>query len=169
MQSFRYATPQIAIHWLAAALIFFLLITGTLVLADLPNTAEKLDNLRIHMILGSLAGVFIVARIFMRKRKPAPPPVKGEKMARIGHMALNLAILLLVFSGVVLALQSDTFSAVFGSGALPEDFMAFTPRKIHGFASRVAMGLIALHVLAALYHQFIVKDKLLSRMGLGKR
>jgi cytochrome b561 len=167
MQTFRYAKPQIAIHWLTAALIAFLLVTGTLVLADLPNTAEKIGNLRIHMILGGLAGLLVIARIVLRKRLPAPPPVQGEKLARLGHMALNLVILLLVFSGGMLSLQSGTFDAVFGAGILPEDFKQFTPRKIHGLASRLAMGLIALHVLAALYHQLIVKDGLLSRMGLG--
>jgi cytochrome b561 len=168
MQTFRYAKPQIAIHWLSALLIAFLLVTGTLVLADLPNTVEKISNLRIHMILGGLAGLLVVTRIVLRKRLPVPPPVQGEKLARLGHMALNLVILLLVFSGMMLALQSGTFDAVFGSGALPEDFKQFTPRKIHGLASRAAMALIALHVLAALYHQIIVKDGLLSRMGLGK-
>jgi cytochrome b561 len=167
MTAFRYAKPQIAIHWLAAALIAFLLVTGTLVLADLPNTAAKIGNLRIHIILGGLAGLFVIARIVMRKRLPAPPPVQGEKLARLGHMALNLVILLLVFSGMMLMLQSGALDAVFGAGALPEDFKQFTPRKIHGLASRLAMGLIALHVLAALYHQFFVKDRLLSRMGLG--
>jgi cytochrome b561 len=167
MQNFRYATPQVAVHWLAAALIAFLLVTGTLVLADLPNTAEKIGNLRIHMILGGLAGMLVIARIGMRKRLPAPPPVKGEMLARLGHLALNLAILLLVFSGMLLVLQSGALDAVFGAGTLPEDFKQFTPRKIHGLASRLAMGLIALHILAALYHQFIVRDGLLSRMGLG--
>lgn len=167
MTAFRYAKPQIAIHWLAAALVAFLLVTGTLVLADLPNTAQKIGNLRIHIILGGLAGLFVIARIVMRKRLPAPPPVHGEKLARLGHMALNLVILLLVFSGMMLVLQSGALDAVFGAGTLPEDFKQFTPRKIHGLASRLAMGLIALHVLAALYHQFFVKDRLLSRMGLG--
>lgn len=167
MQTFRYAKPQIAIHWLAAILIAFLLVTGTLVLADLPNTVQKIGNLRIHMILGGLAGLLVITRIILRKRLPAPPPLRGEKLAKLGHMALNLVILLLVFSGVMLGIQSGTFDAVFGSGVLPEDFKQFTPRKIHGLASRLAMGLIALHILAALYHQLIVKDGLLSRMAFG--
>lgn len=167
MQTFRYAKSQIAIHWLAAALIAFLLVTGTVVLADLPNTTEKIGNLRIHMILGGLAGLFVIARIFLRKRLPAPPATAGDALAKAGHMALNLVVLLLVVSGMMLSLQSGAFDAVFGSGMLPEDFKQFTPRKIHGLASRAAMGLIALHVLAALYHQFVVKDGLLSRMGVG--
>jgi len=168
MPTFRYAKSQIAIHWLSALLIAFLLVTGTLVLADLPNNVQKIGNLRIHMILGGIAGLLVITRIVLRKRLPAPPPVQGEKLARLGHMALNLIILLLVFSGMMLALQSGTFDAVFGSGVLPEDFKQFTPRKIHGLASRAAMALIAIHILAALYHQLIVKDGLLSRMGLGK-
>jgi cytochrome b561 len=169
MQAFRYAKPQIAIHWLAAALIAFLLVTGTFVLADLPNTAQKIGNLRIHMILGGLAGLLVIGRIILRKRSPVPPPVAGQKLAKLGHMALNLVVLLMVISGVILALRSGTFDAVFGNGVLPESFRNFGPRRIHGIASRVAMGLIALHVLAALYHQFIVKDGLLARMGLGAR
>lgn len=167
MSSIRYAKSQIAIHWLAAALIIFLLVTGSLVLADLPNTAEKIGNLRIHMILGVLAGILVIARVILRKRLPALPAVHGEMFARLGHMALNLIILLLVFSGAMLMLQSGALDALLGSAALPADFKEFTPRRIHGLASRVAMALIALHVLAALYHQFIVKDGLLARMGIG--
>lgn len=169
MSSFRYTSSQVAIHWVAAALIAFLLVTGTAVLANLPNTAEKIGNLRIHMILGALAGLLVIARIFLRKRLPPPPPVRGEMAARLGHLAINLVVLLLVFSGAMLMLQSGALAAVFGSGVLPADFKEFTPRRIHGLASRAAMALIALHVLAALYHQFIVKDRLLARMGIGSK
>lgn len=168
MQAFRYKKSQIAIHWIAAALIIFLLITGTLVLAELPNTPLKIDNLRIHMTLGALSGLLVITRILARWRLPAPPPVKGEWAGRAGHLALNLVVLLLAFSGVMLSLQSGAFNAVFGAGTLPLDFNEYTPRQIHGLASRLAMGLIALHVLAAIYHQFIVKDGLLTRMSLGR-
>ena len=47
MQDFRYRAPQIAIHWLVAAVVLFLLATGMLVLAELPNNAQKVGNLRI--------------------------------------------------------------------------------------------------------------------------
>lgn len=169
MKTFRYAKPQVAVHWLAAALIVFLLATGSLVLADLPNTVEKIGNLRIHMILGALAGLLVITRIVMGRRLPASPALPGAALARAGHIALNLLILLMAASGMVLALQSGAFDAIFGSGVLPEDFKSFTPRTIHGFASRVAMGLIALHVLAALYHQFIARDGLLWRMSFSSK
>lgn len=167
MQSFRYAKPQVAVHWLAATLIIFLLATGTLVLAGQPNTAEKVGSLLIHMMLGGLAGMLVIARIVMRKRLPSPPALADDKLARAGHMALNLVILLMAASGMMLVLQSGLLDVVFGSGVLPEDFKVFTPRKIHGLVSRLAMGLIALHVLAALYHQFVKRDGLLWRMSFG--
>lgn len=169
MQTFRHAKPRIAIHWLAAVLIVFMLATGALVLAELPNTAEKIGNLRIHMILGGLAGLLVVGRLVLARIHPAPALAAGEKLAHAGHVLLNLVILFMAMSGMLLALQSGALDAVFFGGVLPEDFKSFTPRQVHGILSRVAMGLIALHVLAALYHQFIVKDRLLSRMGLGAR
>ena len=169
MQTFRYAKPRIAIHWLAALLIVFMLATGSLVLAELPNTAEKIGNLSIHMILGGLAGLLVLIRIVLGRSYPAPAAAAGEKLGRVGHVLLNLVILLMAMSGMLLAFQSGALDAVFFGGVLPEDFKSFTPRTIHGFASKVAMGLIALHVLAALYNQFVVRDGLLSRMGLGAR
>lgn len=168
MTSFRYPTAQVAVHWLAALAIVFLLVTGSLVLADLPNTVEKIGNLRIHMIVGVLAGALVVGRVMMRRRSPAAPAVCGERLARIGHLALNLVVLLLALSGVLLAVQSGVFEAMLGGGVLPEDFNAFTLRKVHGLLSRVAMGLIAVHVLAALYHQFVIKDGLIARMSFGR-
>ena len=169
MSSFRYAASQVAVHWLAALATIFLLATGSLVLADLPNTIDKIGNLRIHMILGFVAGLLVLVRIVLKKRSPKPAPVAGEKLAQIGHMALNIVVLLLVVSGVMLSLKSGTFDAVFGSGVLPENYFDYLPRKVHGLLSRVAMGLIALHVLAALYHQLFLKDGLLNRMMFGKR
>lgn len=168
MSAFRYAPSQIAVHWLAAALIAFLLVTGTFVLAELPNTGAKIGNFRIHMILGALAALLVVARLVLRRTKPRPPPVVAEKWARLGHMGLNLLVLLMAVSGVVLAVQGGVLDAVLGSAPLPDSLEGWTSRKVHGLLSRLLMALVAVHVLAALYHQWIVKDGLLLRMRPGK-
>ncbi|MDA0190106.1 MAG: cytochrome b/b6 domain-containing protein [Proteobacteria bacterium] len=165
MSSLRYALSRIAVHWLVAALAVFLLLTGTLVLAELPNTAQKLGNLRIHMLLGGIVALLVAVRLILARRHPAPA---AALPARAGHVALNLLLLLLAFSGVMLAVQSGAFAAVFGGGVLPEDFRQFMPRKVHGLAARAMMGLVALHVLAALWHQVVLRDGLLARMGLGR-
>jgi cytochrome b561 len=168
MSAFRYARSQIAVHWLAALAIIFLLLTGTFVLSELPNEASKVGNLRIHLIVGLLAAALVVSRIMMRRRLPAPPPVAFERLAHAGHVALNVTVLLLAASGAGLMVQSGALDAVFGSGTLPPDFTVFALRKVHGLLSRLAMGLVGLHVVAALYHQIVLRDRLLGRVGLGR-
>jgi cytochrome b561 len=40
-------------------------------------------------------------------------------------------------------------------------------RPVHGLGGKLGIALVILHVLAALKHQFITKDNLMSRMRLG--
>lgn len=119
MKQFRYALPQVAVHWVAALIILFLLVTGTFVLADMPNDAAKIGSLRIHLILAGLAGLLVVARIVMRMRLPSPPLATSGRMVRIAHMGLNLLVLVLVFSGAMLAWQSGVLEACSGTAPCP--------------------------------------------------
>ena len=63
------------------------------------------------------------------------------------------------------------FDIVFGGSgeALPVDFSHIAPRAAHGILAIVLSLTIAAHVLAALYHQYIRKDSLFSRMWFGGR
>lgn len=45
----------------------------------------------------------------------------------------------------------------------------FILRGLHGLSANILLLLIALHVAAALYHQFIRKDNLIARMWYGAR
>lgn len=73
-------------------------------------------------------------------------------------------------SGIVLALQAGLPGIVFGGdGSLPESFAGFRPRAAHGVLSRLLLALIALHVIAALYHRFVRRDGLLGRMSFSRR
>ena len=64
------------------------------------------------------------------------------------------------------SLQTGLLPIVFGgSGAtLPADFYVFAARMLHGVIAPVLALLVVLHVEAALYHQFVLKDNRLSRM-----
>lgn len=42
------------------------------------------------------------------------------------------------------------------------------PRVAHGIMSRILLLLFVAHVGAALFHQFVRRDHLLARMGLGR-
>ena len=81
-----------------------------------------------------------------------------------------MLVFLMALSGMSLSLQSGLLPAVFGtSGALiPADFNEFSARTLHGFIGPALLVLVAVHVGAALYHQFALRDNLLSRMWYGK-
>ncbi|MBI5443905.1 MAG: cytochrome b/b6 domain-containing protein, partial [Deltaproteobacteria bacterium] len=71
---------------------------------------------------------------------------------------------------IAMALQAGLPAIVFGgSGApLPETFAIYAPRPAHGALGSLLTALVILHVAAALYHQFVRKDNLLSRMWFGR-
>jgi len=50
----RYNNSAVILHWVSGLLILFVLLTGTFVLSEMPNTLEKINSFRVHMILGML-------------------------------------------------------------------------------------------------------------------
>ena len=171
----KYNSPQVALHWLSAAVIMFLLVTGTLVLANIENSEPgKVDNLRIHMLLGGLAFVLTLARIAWRVKSAQPAHLQTgnvllDKLGVAAHQVLNLMALLIAVSGVSLAIFSGLFDVVFfGQGTLPKDFFEFVPRYVHGISTKVMIALIVLHIVGGAYHALIVKDSPFQRMWFGK-
>jgi cytochrome b561 len=55
-----------------------------------------------------------------------------------------------------------------GEGALLPDFWKFPPRVPHGFGARLLLALVVFHAGAALYHQFVRRDRVLRRMWFGR-
>jgi cytochrome b561 len=73
-------------------------------------------------------------------------------------------------SGLIMALQAGLFEVAFlGHGNLPADLWVFPVRTVHYLASRILMALIAVHIVAALYHALVLRDGLLGRMFFGRR
>jgi len=82
------------------------------------------------------------------------------------HFALYAVVLVTASSGIATIILSGALPAIIGSATLP-NLETVLPRAVHGIATRLMLGLLALHIGAALYHQFIRRDRLLSRMGVG--
>lgn len=170
----RYGTVAIAIHWVAAALIVALLITGFRV-SGAADPAAKAAFLRFHAAMGAAILVLTLARIawwWFADRKPLPvagqPPLL-KRAATAVHMLFYIVIIGLAASGIGMMVLSGAGPVVFGgaSGAMP-DFWNYPPRVPHGIGVRVLIALLILHVGGALYHHFIRRDRLLARMGLGR-
>jgi len=170
----RYQPLQVSLHWLTVVLLFAAFVLGKYT-RGIPNAeVGKVAPMSVHMALGIITLVVIIVRFIARTRLPKPDSATTgvavlDQIGKVVHYALYLLVLLIAVSGIALSMQAGLMPIVFsGSGSLPADFFVFTSRIAHGFVTSALVLLVLLHVGAALYHQFMLKDNLLARMGYGK-
>lgn len=169
----RYHPLQVTLHWLVVLLVIAAFVIGKS-MSGQPNDAAKLTPLALHMAVGIITLLIIVYRFVMRQQLPKPEHVTAgnplfDWVGKAVHYVLYLLVFLMAVSGVSLSIQAGLAPIVFGgSGALPVDFFDFTARMLHGFIAPALVLTVLLHVGAAFYHQFMLKDNLLSRMWYGK-
>jgi len=170
----RYHPVLVALHWIVAACLIGLLIAGTTLLAPFANDdPAKLLSFRLHMALGLVTLFLLVLRLAVRltTRTPARIPTGNPLIdiaAPLTHWALYILAFAMALSGMTFARASGLPDAVFGTGPMPESF-EHPARIVHGIASRLLMAFIALHIAAALWHQFLRRDGAMARMWFGPR
>ena len=170
----RYGAVARAIHWVTAFAIFAMIGSG--LAADAASGQLVAVNiLRFHAVTGVSVLILTVLRILwwvFADRRPADTaqtPRWQASAAHGVHYAFYVVIILLGGSGLAMIALSGAGSVLSGAeaGPLPR-FEDFAPRAPHGLFAWALIGLAALHILAALYHQFVVKDRLMGRIGLGR-
>jgi cytochrome b561 len=144
-------------------------------MTGMPNIRPD-PYLAVHMPLGLTILAVTVYRFLMRSRLPQPAPASAgnaflDGTAKGVHHLLYLLVALIAISGISLSRQTGLIPIVFGGSgaALPPDFFAFRARAFHGLLSRALLVTVGVHVAAALYHQIVLKDRLLSRMWWGNQ
>lgn len=172
----RYHPLLVLLHWLLAFLITGALFFGAAVLAHTANAnPAKIEMLQKHMGAGVAILVLMLVRLLVRSRTTHPASASAgnpwlDRVAWVSHRLLYVAVLGQAGSGVIMALQTRLPQIVYGhQGTLPADFWVFPIRYAHYGFSRLLIALIALHIVGALYHTFVVRDRLLRRMGFGRR
>lgn len=172
----EYHPLLVFMHWLLAVLLIVALGGGSLVLVKIPNTDPmKIQALRQHMAGGILLLVLMLTRLVVRLRTAHPAPASAgrpilDRLAWLSHRLLYVLVLGQAAAGLWLAQETHLPAVLFsGQGTLPPDFWVYPMRSVHYVISRLLMALIALHVAAALYHTFVLRDGLLRRMWFGKR
>ena len=170
----RYGAVPIAIHWITALALLGLLLSGFRA-EDMTDDAAKIGILRVHSAVGVSVLLLTVARILWWvavDRKPAYPaamPRWQQTASSAVHGLLYLDGLLMAGSGIATMALSGAGDIVWGGAAAPlPDFRQFAPRAAHGLGASILILLSLLHIAAALYHQFVLRDRLLARMGLGR-
>ena len=180
----RFRPLWVTLHWLMALLVFTTFGIGLSSLANKPISDAKIIPLAIHMTLGILILLIVIARYIMRiliypppHRAASAPAVTAKKVLFLDqltsyvHPLLYLLTGLMALLGIAIALPANLFSTVFTrSGApLPVSFYIYPARIWHGTLSLVLMLLIAQHVLVAIFHQFLKGENYLGRMWFTKK
>lgn len=165
----------IAIHWVSAAALLGLLVSGWW-MVNTEDAAMRLALLRGHVAVGLSVALLTVLRIawwWLVDRLPADiggRPRWQAVAAHWVHRLLYLVILVLATSGIAMLALSGVGGSLFSSGVpmpLP-DFREQPPSQSHVIAGWVLITLTVVHVGAALQHQWLKRDPVLRRMGLGR-
>ena len=153
-----YSKIQIALHWATALFVLFNLIFSDAMTAAwraFRKTGEASADAGAwaHIIVGVLVLLFALWRMSLRLTRGVPDAPAGEsalvKLAGdLGHWALYALMLALPVTGLL---------AWFGGIA--------TLAELHAEILKSLLWVtIVLHVAAAIWHHFILKDGLLDRM-----
>jgi cytochrome b561 len=177
MQVSRYHPMLVTFHWVLALLIVAALLLGFFGLAATPNSdPRKIDVLRLHLAGGLVILALMTIRLIVRLRTARPERAttgdrRLDRIAPITHYGFYVLVPLMVGTGYATGILAGLPAIVFAqSGApLPASFLVYPTRVAHGYLAALLAGFIGLHVLAALYHQFIRKDPLMRRMSIGRR
>ncbi len=162
------------LHWgMAALLVGQFTIGWTMPHIGRNTVPGTLINL--HFSLGMLLLIVAVARLAWRWTHPEPPPHAGippwqVRSARVVHVLLYVLLFVLPILGWINASWRGFEVSIFGVFTMPKLVatrgagLGWTG-DIHAFLSDwVLTGLVGLHVLAALYHAVVRKDRVLWRM-----
>lgn len=170
----RYSTVMVVLHWILAFFILGALFMGAFVLDEMESSdPQKIVLLKLHIIAGIGILLFTLLRLVVRFTTPQPKPLAGNRLLQMVstavHHLLYLLTIFTVLAGIVLAVSANLPEVLLNhAGELPADYRDFIAHEAHEVFANLLFLAILLHVAAALYHQFVLKDGLMSRMSLRK-
>ena len=160
-------------HWGMAALIGYQLWLGWRA-EELPLSPQKLDLFITHKSIGLTLLLLVFLRLAWRGIKARPPHPPGSsaierRLADWGHRLLYALMIAIPVSGWWVSDTSRIPFKLYNSIRLPSFMDADKASSelaadVHEALIIVLAALLVVHVLAALRHQFILKDNSLKRM-----
>ena len=174
MSTVRYNPISVAFHWLMAAII---VVTWSIaiVVSDMPLSPARITGYSWHKWLGVTVFFLVILRLVWRATHPAPQleikmPVWHERAMQLTHFALYLLMMVIPLVGWLMSSAKGYTVNYFGLFELPDllskdKALGHQLKDLHEYLADILVALVCLHVLAALKHQFIDKDGLLSRMS----
>ncbi|MFO1317436.1 MAG: cytochrome b [Burkholderiales bacterium] len=174
----RYGGVAIALHWTGAALVVGGFALG-LFMTGLEFSPAKLRYYAWHKWIGITAFIVAAARLAWRAAVPPPPlpdtvPTWQRTTAANVHRLLYALLLVVPVSGWLYS--SATGVSVVYLGLVPLPNLVAKDRDVargllllHQSLNFTLALAVTVHVAAALWHRFVVRDAVLARMLPGRR
>ena len=168
-----YFKSQKIIHWLMAIAIMIDLNVAQKFGGEM-ELWDRLESRADHATMGLIITFLLILRIILRYKYGAPSlPSSMSKWqvsaAQIGHYSLYILMGTLVLTGIISAAYASDPILVFNSYDLAfanHNTNVFNIiRGIHEFCTNSIIALIVIHIVAAIYHHFILKDNTTSNMS----
>lgn len=180
----RYHSLSIALHWLVAVGLLFMLISGlVMVNVEMPK-ADQYKLFQIHKAAGVVMLWSILLRIIVRfatKQPPLPEIMSGheQRLAKLGHIALYAALILMPLSGWLMVsaspfgLPTFVFVEWIRWPHIPyverNKVIESVARNIH-WITAICLGLLIIgHVSAVILHRKKQGIELIQRMWWSKK
>lgn len=172
-----FSRTQKAVHWIMAFLIISMLIAGQFFNDPDKLLADRLWSREQHGSGGVVIGLLLLVRLFMRLWRGVPQengattPSWQSIMAQLSHWGMYVVMAGLVISGLAVGMFATYplhlpilggFNLAIMGNASEELFQQV--RWYHALMSDIAIGFVLLHILAAFYHLFWIRDRVMQRM-----
>lgn len=172
-QASEYRRQQLALHWLIFAL-FVIALSVIEWRGSVPKDQQQLrDTLRaVHISAGLLMFLLAFVRVEERIRLGIPRTLGNAAwqigLAHLLHLLLYVVMFGLPITGIIFSQAGGREVAFFG-WVLPvlvakDQVLRNNVREIHEFIGNAVYFMVGLHVVASLWHHYIVRDETLARM-----
>ncbi len=165
----KYDKPTILIHWLTALLILVLFPLGKYV--EELEQIEKLEFLKIHVIVGIIVFVLSIYRSYLYFKSPRPPHLKtgsefNDKLIIWVHNIFYILLFLIPVTGIVALITTGYGEAVFARDiSLVKPHKGSIPLETHEILSTIMMIVFALHVIGVIKHKILTKENTIKRIS----
>ncbi len=162
-----------AFHWIIVALIITQYVLAKAA-EDMPLGFEKFATLARHKSIGLTILMLAILRLLWRWMNPTPELPGTLKpyervLARTSHFALYVLLFAQPITGWIMSSAANFPVSYFGWFTLPDlvqpdKAFAKLMVEVHHTLFRCLVGVASVHVFAALWHHFRLKDDVLRRM-----
>ncbi|MDC1112083.1 cytochrome b/b6 domain-containing protein [Candidatus Pelagibacter sp.] len=166
----KYGLLSKLFHWLTAAGLIVQIPLG-FYLVDLDFDQSRVDIENYHILFGLIIFYATLIRLIFKLLTPTPDfkgsAFPGQKfIAKLNHLFLYLALLTITISGIFKKLFNGESLVIFFKKINLAYNFEFSEQfySIHVLANYTLIGLIGLHILAVLFHKFLLKENILKRV-----